>query len=231
MASERPILIVDDDRKFREALAEQLRFGGNFAVEQASTVAQAARLLNGSPSRYDAIILDVALPDGDGRDFCADQRRQGRRTPIIILTGSFEEADVVRGLDAGASDYVIKPVRIAELLARLRAQMRILESSEDAVFKIGPYTFHPSTKLLQEIDGGRQIRLTVKEVGILKFLYRSGSTPASREALLNAVWGYDAAVHTKTLETHIYRLRQKIEPNPAARRLLINEKACFRLDL
>ncbi|MGI4745701.1 MAG: response regulator transcription factor [Janthinobacterium lividum] len=230
MAGERPILIVDDDQALREALVEQLQLEGEFSVEQADSIAQATSMLNEPSARYDALILDVTLPDGDGRDFCADQRRQGRRMPIIMLTGSDEEADVVRGLDAGANDYVAKPFRIAELLARLRAQMRIFENSEDAVFTIGPYTFRPSAKLLQEMSRNRRIRLTEKEAAILKFLYRAGTRPVPRQVLLNEVWGYNAAVTTHTLETHIYRLRQKIEPNPASACLLVTEGGGYRLD-
>ena len=230
MAGERPILVVDDDRALREALVEQLQLEGEFAVEQAESIAEAGNRMGEPSARYDALILDVSLPDGDGRDFCAEQRRQGRRMPIIMLTGSDEEADVVRGLDAGANDYVAKPFRIAELLARLRAQMRIFENSEDAVFTIGPYTFRPSAKLLQEATRNRRIRLTEKEAAILKFLYRAGTRPVARQVLLNEVWGYNAAVTTHTLETHIYRLRQKIEPDPANACLLVTEGGGYRLD-
>lgn len=172
----------------------------------------------------------MTLPDGDGRDFCAELRRQGVRMPIIILTGSDNEADVVRGLDAGANDYVAKPFRIAELLARLRAQLRIFENSEDAVFSIGPYLFRPSSKLLQEPARNRRIRLTEKEAAILKYLYRAGHRPIARQVLLNEVWGYNAAVTTHTLETHIYRLRQKIEPDPTNASLLLTEGGGYRLN-
>ena len=230
MAGERPILIVDDDKPLREALVEQLQVEGEFEVDQAGSIAEAAERVAIPGARYDALILDVSLPDGDGRDFCAEQRRQGRRMPIIMLTGSDDEADVVRGLDAGANDYVAKPFRIAELLARLRAQMRIFENSEDAVFTIGPYIFRPSAKLLQESARNRRIRLTEKEAAILKFLYRAGTRPVARQVLLNEVWGYNAAVTTHTLETHIYRLRQKIEPDPTNACLLVTEGGGYRLD-
>ena len=150
--------------------------------------------------------------------------------PIIMLTGSDDEADIVRGLDAGANDYIAKPFRLAELLARLRAQVRIFENSEDAVFTIGPYTFRPSAKLLQEPVKNRRIRLTEKEAAILKFLYRAGTRPVARQVLLNEVWGYNANVTTHTLETHIYRLRQKIEPDPGNARLLVTEGGGYRLD-
>ena len=230
MTAERPILVVDDDTTLREALLEQLQIDGEFAVAEATTISEAEALMTGKDARFDAVILDVGLPDGDGRDLCALLRRQGLRMPIIMLTGSDDEADVVRGLDAGANDYIAKPFRLAELLARLRAQLRIFENSEDAVFTIGPYTFRPSAKLLHEPVKNRRIRLTEKEAAILKFLYRAGTRPVARQVLLNEVWGYNAAVTTHTLETHIYRLRQKIEPDPGNARLLVTEGGGYRLD-
>jgi DNA-binding response OmpR family regulator len=230
MAGERPILIVDDDRALRETLAEQLAVDGEFVAAEAHDASEAEARLSAREARFDAIILDVALPDGDGRDLCARWRRQGVKVPIIMLTGSDEEADVVRGLEAGANDYIAKPFRMAELLARLRAQLRIFENSEDAVFTIGPYVFRPAAKLLQEPERNRRIRLTEKEAAILKFLYRAGTRPVARQVLLNEVWGYNAAVTTHTLETHIYRLRQKIEPDPSNARLLVTEGGGYRLD-
>jgi len=210
MVAERPVLIVDDDRVLREELVNQLQHDGEFSAAEASSLAEASALVTAPGARFDALILDVGLPDGDGRDLCADLRRQGQRMPIIMLTGSDDEAD--------------------ELLARLRAQLRIFENSEDAVFTIGPYTFRPSAKLLQEPPRNRRIRLTEKEAAILKFLYRAGTKPVPRQILLNEVWGYNAAVTTHTLETHIYRLRQKIEPDPSNARLLVTEGGGYRLD-
>ncbi len=230
MSGERPILIVDDDEILRETLAEQLQVDGEFQAAEAGTLADAGAKLGAKDARFDALILDVTLPDGDGRDFCATLRRQGLRMPVIMLTGSDDEVDIVRGLDAGANDYIAKPFRLGELLARLRAQLRIFENSEDAVFTIGPYTFRPSAKLLQEPTRNRRIRLTEKEAAILKFLYRAGKRPVPRQVLLNEVWGYNAAVTTHTLETHIYRLRQKIEPDPTNARLLVTEGGGYRLD-
>ena len=230
MPGERPILIVDDDAMLCEMLTEQLQIDGEFSVTEAATLTEAEGKATAVDSRFDAMILDVGLPDGDGRDLCAELRRRGMRMPIIMLTGSDDEADVVRGLNAGANDYIAKPFRLAELLARLRAQLRIYENSEDAVFTIGPYTFRPSAKLLQEPIKNRRIRLTEKEAAILKFLYRAGTRSVQRQVLLNEVWGYNAAVTTHTLETHIYRLRQKIEPDPANARLLVTEGGGYRLD-
>ena len=230
MSGERAILIVDDDQALRATLAEQLSVDGEFAAVEAASVKDAEERLAVKDARYDAVILDVGLPDGDGRDYCARLRRNGLKVPIIMLTGSGEEGDVVRGLDSGANDYIAKPFKLAVLLARLRAQLRIFENSEDAVFVIGPYTFRPSAKLLQEPAKNRRIRLTEKEAAILKFLYRAGTRPVARQILLNEVWGYNAAVTTHTLETHIYRLRQKIEPDPTNARLLLTEGGGYRLD-
>ena len=136
---------------------------------------------------------------------------------------------MVRGLDAGANDYIAKPFRLGELLARVRAQLRIFDNSEDAVFTIGPYMFRPSAKLLLEPARNRKIRLTEKECGILKFLYRAAK-PVPRQVLLNEVWGYNSEVTTHTLETHIYRLRQKIEADPADTRLLVTVPGGYLLE-
>jgi len=203
MPGPRPILIVDDDEALRSTLMEQLAVGGEFAPGEAATLAEAEAMLTAEDSRYDMVLLDIALPDGDGRELCARLRRQGLRMPIIMLTGADAEQDVVKGLDAGANDYIAKPFRLNELLARIRAQLRVFDNSEDAVFTIGPYTFRPSAKLLVEPARNRKIRLTEKEAAILKFLYRAGGQPVGRQILLNEVWGYNSAVTTHTLETHI----------------------------
>jgi DNA-binding response OmpR family regulator len=203
---------------------------GEFRIVEAESAADASAKLDAGDARYDAILLDVGLPDGDGRELCAKLRRDGKRMPVIMLTGADAEQDVVRGLDAGANDYIAKPFRLNELLARVRAQLRVFDNSEDAVFAIGPYVFRPSAKLLLETAKNRKIRLTDKESNILKFLYRAAGKPVPRQVLLNEVWGYNSAVTTHTLETHIYRLRQKIEADPANTRLLLTEGGGYRLD-
>jgi DNA-binding response OmpR family regulator len=230
MSAERPVLIVDDDDTLRETLVDQLAVDGEFVATEAGTIEAAEDFLLTKAIRFDAIILDVGLPDGDGRDLCAKLRKRGHRMPIMMLTGMMSEDDVIRGLDCGANDYIAKPFKLSVLLARLRAQLRIFENSEDAVFIIGPYTFRPAAKLLVDLTKGRRIRLTEKEAAILKFLYRAGTRSVARQILLNEVWGYNAAVTTHTLETHIYRLRQKIEPDPANARLLVTEGGGYRLD-
>jgi DNA-binding response OmpR family regulator len=230
MTGPRPVLIVDDDPALSATLAEQLALEGEFDTIEAPTLAEADTRLTAEGARFDLVLLDIRLPDGDGREFCARLRRIGLRMPVIMLTGSDSEADIVSGLDAGANDYIAKPFRLNELLARMRAQLRAYDSSEDAVFKVGPYLFRPSAKQLHDPARGKRIRLTEKEAAILKFLYRAGGRPVPRNVLLNDVWGYNSNVTTHTLETHIYRLRQKIEPNPAEARLLVTEAGGYRLE-
>jgi DNA-binding response OmpR family regulator len=230
MSALRQILIVEDDAALRATLAEQILLGGEFSADEAESAAEAETKLASAGARYDAILLDVGLPDSDGRDFCAKLRRDGRRMPVIMVTGADAEQDVVRGLDAGANDYLAKPFRLPELLARVRAQLRVFDNSEDAVFLIGPYVFRPSARLLQEPARNRKVRLTDKECSILKYLYRAGGKAVPRQVLLNEVWGYNSAVSTHTLETHVYRLRQKIEANPVRPRLLLTENGGYKLD-
>ena len=228
MAQQKTILIVDDDEDLRGALAEQIDDEDEFTTLQADTAR--AGIATAQASRPDLILMDVDLPDMDGRHACAELRRDGVTAPIIMLTAAAEDADAVQGLDAGADDYVTKPFRYAVLLARIRAQLRSHEQSEHAVFHIGPYTFRPAHKLLTD-ERARKIRLTEKETNILKYLYRAGDKSVPREELLTQVWGYNAEVTTHTLETHIYRLRQKIEPEPGSARLLLTDAGGYRLAL
>jgi DNA-binding response OmpR family regulator len=230
MSSQHPILVIDDDAALRTELIGQLESDGEFAPVAAASVEEATIRLADGKTRFDAILLDVGLPDGDGRDFCKKLRQDGVKVPIIMLTGSNAESDVVRGLDSGANDYIAKPFRLNELLARLRAQLRAFESSEDAVFSIGPYMFRPAARQLLDPAKNKRIRLTDKEAAILKFLYRAAGRPVARQVLLNEVWGYNSSVTTHTLETHVYRLRQKIEPEPAVSKLLLTEGGGYRLD-
>ena len=226
MPTPKTILIIDDDDDLREALAEQLNLHEEFKTQQAATATDGVRM--GREIRADLILLDVDLPDMDGREACRLLRKDGVSTPIIMLTAQSADADAILGLDAGANDYVTKPFRFAVLLARIRAHLRSHEQSEDAVFSIGPYEFRPAAKVLMDMKG-KKIRLTEKETNILKYLYRAGAKAVSREELLTEVWGYNAGVTTHTLETHIYRLRQKIEPEPGQARLLLTDAGGYRL--
>lgn len=226
MINARKILIVDDDAELREALLEQLALHDEFdatAVDSGAAAVQEVK--NG---HIDLVIMDVGLPDLDGREVVRILRKNGYKAPIIVLTGHDTDSDTILGLESGANDYVTKPFRFAVLLARIRAQLRQHEASEDAVFTIGPYTFRPSSKLLTHPKGSK-VRLTEKETAILRYLYRAGQRAVSREILLQEVWGYNSGVTTHTLETHIYRLRQKIERDAALPSILVTEGGGYKL--
>lgn len=227
MVTTERILIIDNDAALRESLAEQLELHEGFIAVGAETGEQARELVK--DHQFAMILMDVGLPDIDGRDLCRLMRRQGVKIPIIILTTRDTDADLILGLDSGANDYVTKPFRLGVLLARVRAQHRQFTLSDDANFPIGPYSFRPSTKILTETATDRKIHLTEKETSLLKFLYRMGNQTTPRQALLNEVWGYSAGVKSHTIETHIYRLRQKIEPNPTHAQFLVTEPEGYRL--
>jgi DNA-binding response OmpR family regulator len=226
MTASRKILVVDDDIDLRASLLDQLALHEDFETVSADTASQAIEQVKAG--HIDLVVLDVGLPDMDGRECCKRMRKNGFKGPIVMLTGQTSDAETILGLDAGANDYVAKPFKFAVLLARLRAQLRQHEHSEDAVFAIGAYTFKPAAKMLVDEKGGK-VRLTEKETSILKFLYRAGDRVVTRDTLLHEVWGYNAGVTTHTLETHIYRLRQKIEKDPSAAELLITEAGGYRL--
>jgi DNA-binding response OmpR family regulator len=222
----RTILIVDDDDDLRSILSEQLALYEEFQIIEERTAAkgiQAAR--NGV---VDLLVMDVGLPDMDGREAVKLLRKGGFKGPVIMLTGHDTDSDTILGLEAGANDYVTKPFRFAVLLARIRAQLRQHEQSEDATFTVGRYLFKPSQKILVDQKGGK-VRLTEKEAAIIKYLYRAGQRVITRDVLLEEVWGYNSGVTTHTLETHVYRLRQKIERDPSHAEILVTESGGYKL--
>jgi DNA-binding response OmpR family regulator len=226
MSNANRLLVVDDDQDLRDTLAEQLALYDEFIVTTAETAGEAMKAVQAE--RIDLVIMDVGLPDMDGREAVKLMRKHGFRSPVIMLTAQGSDADTVLGLEAGANDYVVKPFKFAVLLARIRAQLRQYAASEDAIFQIGPYSFRPGAKLLVS-EKGSKLKLTEKETAILRFLFRAGQKVVSRDTLLAEVWGYNSNVTTHTLETHIYRLRQKIEPNPSAARFLVTEGGGYKL--
>ena len=221
-----PVLLLDDDAEFRGMVADSLRAAG-FHPTQAATIAEAEALVLRGMVRFEALVLDMNLPDGDGCDLCARLRAARHRMPVLMLAGSNAEHDVVRGLGAGAHDYLAKPVRLPVLVARLRAQLRHHQNSIDAVLTVGRWQFHPAHKVLRDQAGGR-IWLTPREVDILRCLLRMNGA-VTNQGLMADVWGCNPAVTTHTLDTHIYRLRRKIEAHPRAAQLLLTTRVGYRL--
>ncbi|MDA0654068.1 MAG: response regulator transcription factor [Proteobacteria bacterium] len=227
MPTPKSVLLIDDDEALRDSLAEQLNMHEEFETVTAESGARGLEVAKAQ--HFDAILLDVGLPDLDGREVCRLLRKTGVKAPILMLTAQDTDADAILGLESGANDYVTKPFKLGVLVARLRAHLRQHEQSEDAVFAIGRYSCRPSAKLLVDPDSGEKVRLTEKETAILKYLYRAGPRVVNRETLLSEVWGYNSGVITHTLETHVYRLRQKMERDPSAAELLVTEPGGYRL--
>ena len=207
-ASSSRLLIVDDDAYLRATLRQQLAVEGFNDVFEVGIFADLDNAL--SYANPDLILLDIQMPDGNGIDICQRLRRNGFAKPIVMLTAKGAEGDIVLGLEAGANDYVTKPLRMGELLARIHTQLRQFKSSDDARFELADLNFVPANKMLHKMGCGRMQALTEKETTILEFLYRAFPESATKDELLTEVWGMQNGLTTHTLETHIYRLRQKI---------------------
>jgi DNA-binding response OmpR family regulator len=203
------ILIIDDDPFLRATLKEQFAAEGFKEVFEAENLIEAFREIDERPP--DLVILDIRLPDGNGVEICRKLRDRGFAKPIIMLTGQNAEQDIIASLEAGANDYVIKPMRMGELLARVKSQLWQHKASDTARFSIGGLSFIPANKLLKAADESRKVILTEKESTILKYLYRAHPNCVPKEELLAEVWGFQNGLSTHTVETHIYRLRQKIK--------------------
>ncbi|MCF3947556.1 response regulator transcription factor [Acidiphilium iwatense] len=202
MPDARPILIVTADNDLRIALTEKLSVENNFSPQIVSNIADAEAALADRDRCLDTVILDFDNPKLNGLTFSSEIRRQGKKMPMIIVSTSPDEKDVVRGLKSGADDYIVKPLRMDELLARLRAHLRNFERSEAVTLRIGPYTFHPAKKSLINPKRNKRILLTDKETALLKCLCRAGGQPVSRAALKNEIWGLTEG------DTHCFDLSQ-----------------------
>lgn len=229
MVEGRRFLIADPNHAARATLAEQL----TSRIDCTATPVESAAALREQlrpGTHFDAIFMEARLPDADGRDLCRELRGRGFQAPILMLGASAREADVVWALDAGANDYLPKPYSAAVLVARVRAQLRSFETSEYAEVAIGNTLFRPGARTLVPAGGGRPLRLTDKEAGVLKQLHRAHGRPLSRETLLREVWGYSTESETHTVETHVYRLRKKVEL-PGCGFVIFNDAGSYRLQV
>ncbi len=225
---QRRILFVGSTAPFGADFLPGLMDHGLLDFALVDTGVAAIAMIGQRTSMFDAILISTQLADSDGASLCMRLRRRDVHIPILLLGLDDNEFDVIRGLDAGANDYLVAPFRLGEVRARLRAQIRAYETSEEAVLPIGPFEFRPGGRSLLHRTSGERIRLTDKEAAVLKFLYRADA-PVSRTTLLHEVWGYNARATTHTVETHIYRLRRKIEPEEGSITLLINEDGGYWL--
>ena len=226
MAVLKKILLIESDVDLREALCEQLRGTDQFEVFSSNNNTETIEKLR--VQSYDMIVIDLHPLNNEGLEACRLTYAQNVKCPILLLTERNEISRTVFGQDTRASDFILKPFKFPILLARINIQLRKYEKSYDSALTLGPYIFHPAMKILKT-DDNNEIQLTEKETDILKFLYHTVEDVVPRDILLHEVWGYNNSVTTHTLETHIYRLRQKIERNPSVAELLVTESGGYRL--
>lgn len=216
------VLVVDDDQLTRKAVRLTCEAGG-YAVEEAATGAEALDRVEGW--RPDIVVLDLMMPDVGGFDICREIRRAGHRVPVLILSAKTEEIDVVLGLEIGADDYILKPFRPRELLARLSLHLRRAGAGQevadpedgrlvfkDLVIDVGERRVHRD---------GAEIELTHTEFDLLAFLAANAGQALSRERILSAVWGYERPLETRVIDVHVRNLRRKIEDQPGQPHLIL----------
>ena len=202
------LLVVDDDVFLRTNLCQHLLSEGFNEVFEASTLLELFEKLPDVDPHL--ILLDICLPDGNGMEICRKLRKHGFNKPIVIITGQNSEDDIVASLDAGANDCIVKPIRVGELIARVRSQLSQHKASDKEKYSIAGLSFSPANKLLKAEEDRKKVVLTEKEATILRYLCAAYPVGVTKEELLREVWGFQIGLSTHTVETHIYRLRQKI---------------------
>ena len=208
MASLSRILIVENNSLFSASLCQQLAADGFKNVTEVGLLANLDDMVR--DVNPDLVLLNIQMPDGNSVDFCRKLRSDGFFKSIIMLVPKGAEDGITLGLEAGANSYVVKPVRMVELIALIRSQLFQPRVFDDMQFEIGNLSFVPANKMLCDIGSDSVQTLTEKETTILKFLYQAFPSDISKAHILSEVWGFQNTVSTHTLETHIYRLRQKI---------------------
>ncbi len=204
------ILIVDDEPEMVRGLEDNLRFEGYQTLSAGDGRRGLALALTEAP---DLLLLDIMMPGMSGWDVCRELRQKGLDIPVIMLTARGEEVDRVLGLELGADDYVTKPFSLRELLARIRAVLRRPGPRRKFVeFAFGDVRLHLRAR--QAFKAGKEVRLTRKEFELLRYLVEHRGEVVTRDRLLDEVWGYDQYPTTRTVDTHILRLRQKFETDP-----------------
>ena len=213
------ILVVEDEPHMSRGLRDNLEFDG-YEVTTADNGAVGLKTILAQP--FDLILLDVMMPEMSGLDVCKKARAAGIETPIIFLTAKGEEIDKVVGLELGSDDYITKPFSVRELLARIKAVLRrkspVAEKVKEHV-KVGKLTVNLSTFVAEDATG--EVKMSHKEFAILKYLLEHKNQIISRHDLLENVWGYEETPTTRTVDNFIVKLRNKVEEDPNAPRVIL----------
>ena len=211
----------------KELLLDQLQKQGEYLLEESLSVTEAISLI--VKEHFDCILIDSSLADVSLSNLCKNIRQEGVRSPIILVAEELGEDVAIVALDAGANDYVLKPFKINVLVAKIRSNIRQFEQSEFAILRFGRFSFKPGDKILLNNSSKEEVRLTDKETAIIKLLYLSGGDVVTRATLLEEVWGYNTTLTTHTLETHIYRIRQKVGNASSGQDFIATESEGYRM--
>ena len=227
MVKRKTILFVSEALLLKELLLDQLQKQGEYLLEESLSVTEAISLI--VKEHFDCILIDSSLADVSLSNLCKNIRQEGVRSPIILVAEELGEDVAIVALDAGANDYVLKPFKINVLVAKIRSNIRQFEQSEFAILRFGRFSFKPGDKILLNNSSREEVRLTDKETAIIKLLYLSGGEVVTRATLLEEVWGYNTTLTTHTLETHIYRIRQKVGNASSGQDFIATESEGYRM--
>ena len=216
MSTGRRVLLVEDEASLVLALTDRLEAEGYVVTAVGDGD---AGLATASSDDFDLVILDGMLPGRDGYDVCRTLRRRGVRTPVLMLSARGQIVDRVVGLQLGADDYLTKPFDVSELLARMEALLRRAVPAGLHTYRFGEVTVN--TRAAEVIKGGTAVKLTAREFQLLTYLIEHRGATLSRNELLDAVWGYDSSVMTRTVDVHVGILRQKLEDHPRKPRYIL----------
>ncbi len=201
------ILVIDDDQSLRDTLGVMLEREGFLAVLAADGRSGFERAIALKPH---LILVDLRMPRLSGTEVCKQLRARGMKTPLIVLSAASDEIDKVRLLDIGADDYVVKPFGVRELLARIHAVLRRTSPQDTKVLEFGQVEVDLTRRVVRR--AGQELKLARAEYNLLTYFLQNPDRVLTREAILNSVWGYDYCPHTRTVDAHVVRLRQKLEP-------------------
>ena len=227
MVKRKTILFVSEVLLLKQLLLDQLQKQGEYLLEESLSVTEAISLI--VKEHFDCILIDSNLADVSLSNLCKNIRQEGVRSPIILVAVERGEDVAIAALDAGANDYVLKPFKINVLVAKIRSNIRQFEQSEFAILRFGRFSFKPGDKILLNNSSKEEVRLTDKETAIIKLLYLSGGEVVTRATLLEEVWGYNTTLTTHTLETHIYRIRQKVGNATSGQDFIATESEGYRM--
>lgn len=227
--SVKSVLVAFGDETAREQISALVERHGEAAALECASQESCREVLR--EQRINALLMDTALPGSSAVDFCASLRHDSFRPPILVFGPGEADETAIAALESGATDYLPMPVKAPVFMARLRAHLRQHDESDFVAYRFGPFDFEPGNRLLKDREAGRKIHLTLIETKLTRTLLQQPGAFADREDLMVALWGTCDARTSHAIDSHVYRMRQKIEPDPKEPVRLVTEGRNYRLVL